>query len=43
MGETILQHHRALDGEIASHPLAGPERILLSGVHLAPVGERAGP
>jgi hypothetical protein len=42
MGETILQHHGAGDGDIAGRPLAGPEQTLLGGVHLAPVGERAG-
>ena len=42
MGEAMLQHHGALDGGIAGHPLAGPERTLLGGVHIAPVGDRAG-
>jgi hypothetical protein len=41
MGETT-QQHSALNGDIAGRPPTGPERTLLSGMHLAPVGERAG-
>jgi hypothetical protein len=43
MGEPMLQHHGALDGGIAGHPLAGPEGTPLGGVHLAAIGGRAGP
>jgi hypothetical protein len=35
------QEHSALDSDIASRPHTWPERTLLGGMHLAPVGERA--
>jgi hypothetical protein len=38
----MTQEHGTLDADIASRPATGPQQTLLGGVHLAPVGERAG-